>query len=143
MFSWLKNAWLLGEIPLTTTNVIKKKTFGKHQHHFLFLSFDSHVFFLISPFLQYKPRTHKHFCIASQTIRNMYSNYFAQARKSSTELSDNISRKIDKMVNTVKVISIMLQNNAGQQEFDLNWKKAVVGTVDANQKFEDLVYKCR
>ena len=73
----------------------------------------------------------------------MYSNYFAQARKSSTELSDNISRKIDKMVNTVKVISIMLQNNAGQQEFDLNWKKAVVGTVDANQKFEDLVYKCR
>ena len=64
----------------------------------------------------------------------------AQARRSSVEICDNIRKK---MSDTVRVVSIMLHNQNGQQDFDLNWKKEVVGTVDANQKFEDCVFKCR
>ena len=63
----------------------------------------------------------------------------AQARESSVDVCDNIRKNLDKIVNEIKVI--MLHNN--HDEFDLNWKKAFVGKVDANQKFEDKVYKCR
>ena len=63
----------------------------------------------------------------------------AQARKNSADVCDNICKKLDKIVNEIKVV--MLQNN--HDDFDLNWKKEFVGKVDANQKFEDKIYKYR
>ena len=63
----------------------------------------------------------------------------AQARKYSVDVCDNILKNLDKIVYEIKVV--LSQNN--QDQFDLNWKKAFVGKIDASQKFEDRIFKCR
>ena len=63
----------------------------------------------------------------------------ARARKSSVDVCDNIRKKLDKIVNEVKVV--MMHKN--HEDFDLNWRKEFVGKVDANEKFEDKIYNCR
>ena len=63
----------------------------------------------------------------------------AQARKNSVNVCDNIRKRLDKILDQIKVV--MSQNN--QDKFELNWKKAFVGKIDASQKFEDRVFECR
>lgn len=50
--------------------------------------------------------------------------------------------KIQKILNTVKM-SLYSLNSSREQGQDLEWRKSVIGSVEANHKFKDKEYKCR